>query len=250
MRSCWLLLLFLAAFLAEPASGRDSKRVRQVCVPDATGTRWICAPEHEAPTPPPAPTPMRPRPAPPPPPFLQDPRLRYEALAPIRPNEKSTAASEAIPRAESRMASPAPESEPKETRTEPQIAETPPSGSPIATASAPAPTTEKSAPPPRSGERPQGRDFLALPPESWAIQLAAGEKEALRLPEGIAAERGYLLPLSGSGHLLLLAPYPSLEEARAEAAELSARLGRPVWPRRIGPLQNELRRVANLRAAP
>jgi hypothetical protein len=148
------------------------------------------------------------------------------------------------------MASPAPEPDPQETRTEPQIAKTPSSGSPIASF-APGPTKEKAAPSrPEAGEPPQGRDFLALPPESWAIQLAAGDKEGLRLPEGIAAERGYLLPLSGSGHLLLLAPYPSLEEARSEAAELSARLGRPVWPRRIGPLQNELRGVASSRATP
>jgi hypothetical protein len=99
-------------------------------------------------------------------------------------------------------------------------------------------------PPPGQGQPARGTDFFALPPEGWAIQLAAGAGEALRVPEGLPAERAYLVPVAGAAQVLVLAPYRSLEEARAEASALSARMGRPVWPRRIGPLQSEARWVA------
>ncbi|MCS6997736.1 MAG: hypothetical protein NZ533_12520, partial [Casimicrobiaceae bacterium] len=88
--------------------------------------------------------------------------------------------------------------------------------------------------------------FLALDPGHWALQLAlAASEEALPRPS--LAETGielYALTLAVAGErraVLLAAPYPTVEAARAAAARLSARLGHAVWPRRIGPLQNELR---------
>lgn len=259
MRAAVLLVLAAAAALVETAAGREAKRARQICVPDAAGTGWVCGPEHDPPEPPPAAPPPRPRAAPPPPPFLADPRRRFEGSAPLRPAETGTMASAAPPPAASPPSSAAPvagrEAPPPTSYATPSATAEPPPTAPAMEASPAAPraaTEERTPgqaaalppPPPGQDEPARGTDFLALPPEAWAIQLAAGAGEALRVPEGLPAERAYLVPLAGAAQVLVLAPYRSLEEARAEASALSARMGRPVWPRRIGPLQSEARRVA------
>ncbi|MHB8448542.1 MAG: hypothetical protein ACYC9P_11535 [Rudaea sp.] len=108
----------------------------------------------------------------------------------------------------------------------------------------PAPASVKSVP------TPHAHDFLALSAASYVIELAHADSKA-----GLDAARAAAHPAHGKIYelhllqngidawLLLRGPFDDLESARTARAELAAQGANPGWPRRIGPLQAELRRT-------
>jgi len=95
-----------------------------------------------------------------------------------------------------------------------------------------------------------GPDFLALPATQYVIELAHADSaaglDAARSAAHPAHGEVYELHLSQNGNdawLLLWGPFADLPAARAARDELAAQGATPGWPRRIGPLQTEARRV-------
>lgn len=88
-------------------------------------------------------------------------------------------------------------------------------------------------------------DFLALPADAYVIELAHAATEADLAAPNPAHEKVYKLHLRQNGAdiwLLVCGPYDSLPAARAAREELATQGAAPGWPRRIGPLQTEMRR--------
>lgn len=91
--------------------------------------------------------------------------------------------------------------------------------------------------------------FLDLPSEQFVIELGHADRaeELATVRAGFAPTRGELYELhlrgaEGDRWLLLWGPFPDLESARDARADLVAGGAiRPGWPRRIAPLQAELR---------
>lgn len=95
------------------------------------------------------------------------------------------------------------------------------------------------------------REFLALPGSEYVIELAhsanaadfAALRGSLQLPRGQLYEL-HLHRDSGDWWLLVWASFDSVDAARAARAELPADAAiNAGWPRRIGALQSEARRV-------
>ena len=91
-------------------------------------------------------------------------------------------------------------------------------------------------------------DFLALPATGYVIELAHADSkaglDAARAAAHPAHGKVYELHLQQNGidaWLLLWGPFDDLESARTARAELAAQGANPGWPRRMGPLQAELR---------
>lgn len=101
---------------------------------------------------------------------------------------------------------------------------------------APAPVKTASAPP---------TDFLAMPADAYVIELAHAATEAELTAPNPISEKVYKLHLRQNEAeiwLLVCGPYSSLQAARAARDELAAQGATPGWPRRVGPLQTEVRR--------
>lgn len=129
---------------------------------------------------------------------------------------------------------------------------------------APAPTsTTSSASPPSatrassaSGNHVQGtslgnREFLALPGERFVLELGRGDspaayaaqRDALHVPQGDVYEL-HLHREGGDWWLLVWASFEDLQTARAARGELLPQVAAGAgWPRRIAPLQAEVRRA-------
>jgi septal ring-binding cell division protein DamX len=139
----------------------------------------------------------------------------------------------------------APEPAPVPPAREP--AQTGPPSPPPAAAAAPAGT--QSAP---SGAR-GNHEFLALPASDYVIELAhstnAAELATLRASLQLTRGELYELHLSrdnGDWWLLVWASFDSVDTARAARNELPADAAiNAGWPRRIGALQAEARRVSS-----
>lgn len=96
--------------------------------------------------------------------------------------------------------------------------------------------------------RPSGSesDFLQLAPQHYVIELARSASHApgAGCPSG---ERGYSLYSpreDADAWLLVCGPYDSLAAAREAREAMLAQGANPGWPRRIGPLQSEIRNAA------
>ena len=149
------------------------------------------------------------------------------------------------------MATPAPVAKPA---PKPAASSTPASvaapAAPIAKPEPPAPTPKPAATARRQTAN-GGSDFLALPGDQYVIEVAHGEREtdiavsraALHLAHGQA----YKLHLRQNGNdtwLLVWGSFDDVAAARAARTELSANTSiTPGWPRRIAPLQAEVRRT-------
>lgn len=90
-------------------------------------------------------------------------------------------------------------------------------------------------------------DFLALPASGYVIELAHGQARAdITATSQPSREKVYALHLRQNDNeewLLLWGPFADLDSARAAREELVAQGTTPGWPRRIGPLQAEARRL-------
>ncbi|HTI96768.1 MAG TPA: hypothetical protein VL425_09705 [Rudaea sp.] len=233
------------------------------CVPTADRKGWDCNATGKAEVPPapaPAQTPVatpEPAPAPAPAPVHeavpaappQQPAPRAGALPSYLTNSGANQPMRPMP------AAPAPKPAPQPRVKGPQI----PAQTPAAPAANPPPALAKpaaAAPSKPAAPKPAaaapsaqaGHDFLALPAAQYVIELAhAGSVaglDAARAAAHPAHGEVYELHLSQSGNeswLLLWGPFADLPAARAARDELAAQGAAPGWPRRIGPLQAEMR---------
>jgi hypothetical protein len=237
------------------------------CVPTADHKSWDCnvtGNAESAPAPVPAQTPAAPAAAP------------VHETAPAAPPEQPPPHASALPSyltnsaANQPMrpmpATPAPKPAPQPRVKGPQI----PAQAPAAPAANPPPAPQPAAPTPQpAATAPQaaapapkpapivaapsttaGPDFLALPATQYVIELAHADSaaglDAARSAAHPAHGEVYELHLSQNGNdawLLLWGPFADLPAARAARDELAAQGATPGWPRRIGPLQTEARRV-------
>ena len=150
---------------------------------------------------------------------------------------------------------PAAESESKQVATQPAAA---PEQKPAAISEPAVQTQPVSAPPPDASPpmpaAPAGdenavrgnREFLALPPASYVVEVAHGanraELDALRANLHVHLGELYELHLTRDGSdwwLLVWGHFADIESARAARSDLPADAG---WPRRIAPLQAEARK--------
>jgi hypothetical protein len=157
-----------------------------------------------------------------------------------------------------------PAAAPKEVAAPPApVAQAPPKPAPVeakpvspAPAAAPAPKAEgppapKPAPPApaRLQAADRGSDFLALSGEQYVIELARGDSQAsvaaaraaLQLPHGQAYEL-HLRQNGSDAWLLVWGSFDDVGAARAARSELPAD-AHAGWPRRVAPLQAEVRRA-------
>jgi septal ring-binding cell division protein DamX len=93
-------------------------------------------------------------------------------------------------------------------------------------------------------------DLLALPGSGYTVQLAATRSvaglTALRQKLGIAVEDTFVIRVRRDNQdwwLMLWRDFPDLSSARSAAATLSAHGS--FWPRRLAPLQGEVRATPN-----
>lgn len=256
------LLGLAASASAEPASDYGKVDTFQPgkkynCVPTADRKGWDCnatgkaevppAPASaqtpvEAPTPPPAPA-HEAAPATP----AAQPAPHASALPGYLTNAGAREAMQPMP------AAPAPKPAPPPRVKGPLV----PAQAPAAPAANPSPPPAKlaaAAPKPTAATTtssvPAGSDFLTLPAAQYVIELAHADSAASLGAARAAANpphgEVYELHLSQNGSeswLLLWGPFPDLTAARTARDELAAQGATPGWPRRIGPLQAEVRRV-------
>ena len=119
----------------------------------------------------------------------------------------------------------------------------PPAPPPQPATPAPEPASAVAAPPPTTSTPPV--DFLALPADAYVIELARAATEAELAAPNPIGEKVYKLHLrqnEAEVWLLVCGPYDSLQAARTARDELVAQGATPGWPRRVGPLQTEVRR--------
>ena len=131
----------------------------------------------------------------------------------------------------------------------------PPPVQPIPSAAPPAkplPTPAQTAPSASMANSGNRHDFVALPGDHYVIELAHAEHEAdvarlrasLHLPRGEVYEL-HLRHNGGDWWLLVWASFDTVDAARAARAELPTSINAG-WPRRIAPLQAEVRRASQL----
>lgn len=152
----------------------------------------------------------------------------------------------------------APAAAPEPVRTAPA---SPPSPEPVvaAPAAAPAPEPPRAAPPAPAGPAPSApvardtallgaTEFRRLGDSRYVIELASGNSRDAVESEAGAPTRGevYLLPLTRDGEAWYVAvwgDFESVDAARSARAEaLASGASRVGWPRRVGPLKQELGR--------
>ncbi len=259
-------LMLLAIALAQAGVADD----RIVCVPAEDGNGWACGKGEQAPA---ARSLPRARPAASaPPPYLLDPAQMPSVMieaAPVTP-PAATATPEPAP------VLPPPEPVPVPVPLaipEPVIAAQPsatpeavvttaplraPEPAPAPTpepapASTPIPTSTPTATPAPaavariiSSVARDAADLLALPGSGYTVQLAAARGiqgfTALRQQLDIAVEDTFVIRVRRGNEdwwLMLWRDFPDLASARSAAATLSAHGG--FWPRRLAPLQGEVR---------
>jgi len=117
-----------------------------------------------------------------------------------------------------------------------------------AAAPTPAPASPP-APPAHSNAPGHGGDFLDLSGDQYVIELARGDSQAsiaaahaaLNLPHGQAYEL-HLRQNGGDAWLLVWGSFDDVDAARAARGELPA-AAHAGWPRRVAPLQAEVRRA-------
>jgi hypothetical protein len=146
-------------------------------------------------------------------------------------------------------ATPAPEISPKPATESPKpVAPAPTTAAPVEVA----PTPRTPAPPPAPPARPQavdhGGEFLNLSGEQYVIELAHGDqasvaaaRHALNLPHGQAYEL-HLRQNGADTWLLVWGSFDDVGAARDARGELPADV-HAGWPRRVAPLQAEVRRA-------
>ncbi len=152
------------------------------------------------------------------------------------------------------MPAPTPEPEPvAEQEVEPEISPpATPAPEPVADAAVEAPTEPVEAPAPRvqrsiSSVARDASELLALAPDAYTVQLAAARNiqgfAAFRLQHGIAVEDTFVIKVKRGDEiwwLMLWRDFPNVSSARAAIAELpNSPTG--IWPRRLAPLQAEVR---------
>lgn len=256
------ILGLAAAAHAEPASDYGKVDTFQPgkkynCVPTADRKGWDCNATGKAEVPPapaPAQTPVAvPEPAPAPAheaapaaPAAQ-PTPHASALPGYLTNAGAHEAMQPMPAATAPKPVPPPRVKgplvPAHAPTTPAANPPPPPAKPAA--AAPQPAAAAAAPSVQAGP-----DFLTLPAAEYVIELAhAGSAAGLGTARAAAhPSHGevYELHLSQNGNeswLLLWGPFADLTAARAARDELAAQGATPGWPRRIGPLQAEMRRT-------
>ncbi|MBS0557880.1 MAG: hypothetical protein JSR27_10755 [Proteobacteria bacterium] len=220
--------------------GWDCKQIGNADSPPSSAAPAASAPPPRAtPTPPPesapaaapragalpgylaAPNPasaMQPLPAAPGPKPAPKPRVQ----GPMVPAQAPAAAANPPPAPPPQPATPVPEPAPVVTAPPPKLM--------------PAPTMTVSTPP---------VDFLALPADSYVIELAHAATEAELTAPNVTSGNMYKLHLRQNDAevwLLVCGPYDSLQAARTARADLAAQGATSGWPRRVGPLQTEVRR--------
>jgi septal ring-binding cell division protein DamX len=260
MNSLGLLALALALM--------DVSDDRIVCVPASDGDGWECGKGDQAPAARSLPH-AQPAAPPVPPPYLIDPSQMPSVMieaAPVSP-PAATATPEPAPAPPPTPAvhvapEPAPEPVPAPG---PALTTAPvPAAEPVATPEpvvvpGPAPTPEPASAPeatPPPGPAPVARiissaardaaDLLALPGSGYTVQLAATRGiqgfTALRQKLDIAVEDTFVIRVRRGNEdwwLMLWRDFPDLDSARRAAATLSAHGN--FWPRRLAPLQGEVR---------
>lgn len=267
-------LLALALTLGLQAQA-DSDRI--VCVPDADSSGWVCGKGANAPAARPMPRKPRSQPASSPPPYLIDPArlpavMGPGAYGPAPESRQEPASAEAVatePVIEAMPARPvpppaAPEALPQApapvtvTNPEPTApspatdAAIPAVAEPVAPESripspAPAPAAVNSAIRPAHSISSIARDateLLALAADAYTVQLIASRSFAgyaeLRASLGVAVEDTFVIRVRRGNEnwwLMLWRDFPDLASARAAAATLKG----SYWPRRLAPLQAEVR---------
>ncbi len=178
-------------------------------------------------------------------------RTDVSAHAPAVPVEAATKSpSTATPHDRTRTVRPSSES----ARLAPEPSRSPattPAPTPAPAQSVPVVSAASPAPPTTPADRASQHDFLALPGNHFVIELAHAEHEgdlanardAAHLPSGQVYEL-HLRENDADQWLLVWGDFDSIEAARAARAELLANgTMSPGWPRRIAPLQAEVRRA-------
>ena len=259
------LLCAAAAAQADPSSDYGKVDTFQPgkkynCLPTADRKGWNCTVTGNADAPPPA-EPAQTRPAPP----VQTPaREAIPAAPPAEPAPRASAlpgyltnsganqsmqpmpaAAAPKPAPQPRVKGPmVPAQTPAPAKPAPKPAQPAPTQAPVESTPRPAPA----APAPVPAPAPPTQDFLALPATSYVIELAHADSkpglDAARAAAPTAHGEVYELHLQQNGidtWLLLWGPFENLDAARAARAELVAQGATPGWPRRIGPLQSEMR---------
>lgn len=225
------------------------------CVPTADHKGWDCKVTGNADVPP-EPAPAQP------PAAVPAPEPAHEvapAAAPEQPAPHASALPSYLTNSGANQpmqpmpAAPAPKPAPRPRVKGPQVPTQTPSAAAANPPSAPAkPATlaPKPAPAVASPARRTGQDFLALPASQYVIELAHADSspglDAARAAAHPSHGGVYELHLSQNGNeswLLLWGPFADLQAARAARDELAAHGATPGWPRRIGPLQSEMRRT-------
>lgn len=144
-------------------------------------------------------------------------------------------------------ATPAPKPAPRPRVQGPMV----PAQAPAATP-APTPAPAVAAPPPKPAPAPAttavtpSDDFLALPADAYVIELARAATETELTAPNATGGKVYKLHLRQNDAevwLLVCGPYDSLQAARTARDELAAQGAAPGWPRRVGPLQTEVRQA-------
>jgi hypothetical protein len=158
----------------------------------------------------------------------------------------------AAPKAVPATPAPIAEAPPKPAPESPKPVSPPPPApaAPVAKTEAPAPAP-KPAPvaPARTQAADRGSDFLELSGEQYVIELARGDSQAsiaaahtaLHLPHGQAYEL-HLRQNGSDTWLLVWGSFDDVDAARAARGELPADV-HAGWPRRVAPLQAEVRRA-------
>lgn len=197
---------------------------------------------------------------------------RPEPVAPAKPTARTKPTESGATTTETAAATPAPATqEPAAAAPAPEMpapASTAPAPEPIrAPEPAPAPKpahTEPPSPPPAAVAAPAhtqstptgargNREFLALPASGYVIELAhsTNPAELAALHASLQLTHGELYELhlrrdNGDWWLLVWASFDSVDAARAARSELPADAAiNAGWPRRIGALQAEARRVSS-----
>jgi septal ring-binding cell division protein DamX len=229
MSPLWLAVGTLV-WLAEPVDDKI------VCVPGNDGKSWDCGRGANAPAPRGLPRSSTPSASPSaPPPYLINPDRLPEYMRGSMGASPAPAPAAAAPMPAAKAEpKPEPKAEPKpEPKPEPVAASAP----------VPAPAAQPGSPATAAAIAGSGA-LLALAPTAYTVQLAAA-----RSPDGfaavlgglqLAADEAYSVRVRREGEdwwLLLWQDFPDLASAKA-AAE---RLGTGYWPRRLAPLQAEVR---------
>ncbi len=226
------------------------------CVPTADRKGWDCRMSGAAEIPPTAATePEKPAssepPAPASPPAQAAPRagtLPGYLAAPAQDNSM-----QAMPAAPAPKPAPPPRVQgPMVPAQAPAAAANPSPALPQPATPAPKPVPAVAAPPPKLTPAPTMTvstspvDFLALPADSYVIELARAATEAELGTPNLISETVYKLHLRQNDAevwLLVCGPYASLQAARTAREEIAAQGAAPGWPRRVGPLQAEVRQA-------